>query len=85
MTRVKVFVNDVNTKIISTEVKREGDRGIDEARIEFPLCATVEVSDTIQIVQDSIERYIPPTQVCNAKSDIEVRARSASIPRTRDW
>ena len=55
MARVKVLINNVERKVLSTQVVREGERAIDQSNITFPVCAAVCISDEILIIQDAID------------------------------
>lgn len=55
MARVKVLVNNIPKKVISSQVKLEGERAIDESNITFPACSAVSVGDEIRVIQDAVD------------------------------
>jgi len=55
MARVNVLVNNTITKVVSTEVKREGERAIDEAKIVLPAGPAICIGDKIQVIQDAVD------------------------------
>jgi len=52
--RVKVFVCNVDTKVLETNVTREGERAIDQSKLILPTCSSICVGDSVKILQDAL-------------------------------
>ena len=54
MARVRLFVKDTETAFLRSEVIKQGDRAIDQAKFELPLCNNIEPNNDIKYVQDIV-------------------------------
>ncbi len=52
MARVRLFVKDTETTFLKSIITKQGDRAIDQAKIELPLCNNVEPNNDVKYVQD---------------------------------
>jgi len=55
MTRVKLFINDVEKKLLKSEVIKEGTRAIDQSHFSLPSFVNAEVNDKINFLQDTAD------------------------------
>ena len=54
MVRVKVLVCNSPVKVIETFVTREGERAIDQSKIVLPICASIDIGNQVNVIQDAV-------------------------------
>ena len=55
MAIVKLFINDIEKNLHSVSLTKEGERAVDQIRIEVPKSVSVNVNQEIKYLQDMVD------------------------------